>query len=188
MSTAPSQMFENYAEIYRGSFKTDRGQLQYIAELSDNVTVTMPAGRILHLNDSGEFETGLPSSKDIVMPILMWSGSTDWDVTNYGGDVTSDTHVWVPVGPTGNMMGFPVISGYEFLSTEYEPAATAGTYSPNTALTATYANTNATTGGRITQGTPYTDHLCGIVSQGEITGRNSTTALAFWGYVLPSTP
>jgi len=168
------------------------------AKLSANVTIDpFYAGRCAHLNDSGEYETGVPavapSSKKVYMPIFLFQNSDDPDVANPGGITGSesdDPGGWMAVAPTGKIMGLVGGAGsFELETTEFEPEATVtgGAYLPGDALQATNANTNAVTGGRITRGTPYTDHIVGSVSRATFTNSHGKQALGFYPVSIPPT-
>jgi hypothetical protein len=161
------------------------------AKLSANVTIDpLYAGRVVHLNASGEYETGLPDTIGKGhMPIFLFNNSDDPDVVNDGGDPATEVDVWVPSAPTGYMMGLPAKGSYEFESTEFESEASlSATYAPGDCLTATHANTTAATGGRITRttnGLAYNKPVCGVVSRGVVTNSHGKSALAFWPMWLP---
>lgn len=157
--------------------------LDFQAKLSSNVTIDpFYAGRVVHLNASGEFETGVGTGD---MPLFLFQSSNDPDVDNYGGDPSTDSDLpWVPVAPTGVMGALVATGGYELWSTEYKSDET---YHPNDKLTATVANTTLATGGVLKPGTLGTNCICGIVSRGVIS-RHNKSVLAFWPTFLPVYP
>lgn len=161
--------------------------VDFAAKLSANVTIDpVFAGRVAHLNNSGEYEMGLPDvSRAGHTPIFLFQNSDDPDVSNPGGNPATEAGVWVAVSPTGKIMGLVAHGAYELESTEFEPAADVGTYNPGDCLTAVANNSNATTGGRITKGTAYDVPLCGTVSRGVRTNSHGRAALAFWPVWLP---
>jgi hypothetical protein len=163
--------------------------VDFSAKISANVTIDpVFAGRVVHLNSSGEFEMGLPNVvKAGHMPIFLFQNSDDPDVSNPGGNAATEAGVWVPVAPTGKIMGLVAAGAYELESTEFEPVATAGAYVPGDVLSATADNTDATTGGRITRNgiAAYEEPACGVVSRGVITNSHGRSALAFWPVWLP---
>ncbi len=166
--------------------------VDFRAKLSSNVSIDpVFAGRCVHLNTSGEYEMGLPDTAPaagkIYMPIFLFQNSDDPDVANPGGitgSASDDPGGWMAVAPTGYILGLVGAGAYELETTEFEPVATAGTYEPNDALTATNLNDNAVSGGRLTKGTPYTDPICGIVSRGTFENSHRKSALAFWPHAL----
>jgi hypothetical protein len=163
--------------------------VDFVAKISANVTIDpVFAGRCVHLNASGEFEMGLPDvAQACHMPMFLFQNSDDPDVANPGGDPATEEGVWVAVAPVGNIMALPAAGAYELESTEFEPEATAGTYEPGDALTATPSNSDATTGGRITKNSvaAYDNALCGVVSRGVFKNSHGKYALAFWPVWLP---
>jgi hypothetical protein len=165
--------------------------VDFAAKLSANVTIDpVFAGRVVHLNAAVEYEMGLP---DVVgaghMPIFLFQNSDDPDVSNDGGDASTEAGVWVAVAPTGKIMGLVACGAYELESTEFESEASLGTtYAPGDCLTATADNANATTGGRITRctnGLAYGEPVCGVVSRGVYTNSHGKDAIAFWPTWLP---
>ena len=75
------------------------------------------------------------------------------------------------------MSGLVATGGYELESTEF----VAGSYPPNTALSANQE-------GTIQPGFFYRDNVCGVVSDGVLTNRDSKQILRFWSYFLPDNP
>jgi len=154
------------------------------------------------------FEMGANLTK---MPIFLWVGDADYDVSNPGvpagtplggsGGVLGTPGAgtvpgWVPIRPSGHVMGLVAIGGYELETTEFD---TDQSYSPNDPLRAVTSNTN-TNAGRLTNkgntgaGNPgytssaftvYTDSTVGIVSRGSYTNKHGVQALAFWPVFLP---
>lgn len=186
---APTQMTAHTLEGIKGW--PSPHAVDFTARLSANVTIDpVRAGRVVHLNASGEFEMGLP---DVVgaghMPLFIFQTSDDPDVNNDGGDPATDPNVFVAVTPVGDLMGLVAIAGYEVESTEFESEASLGTsYAPGDCLTATADNANATTGGRITRctsGLAYSEPVCGVVSRGVFENSHRQNALAFWTAWLP---
>jgi hypothetical protein len=158
--------------------------VDFHAKLSSNVTIDpLFAGRCVHLNSAGELETGVTAGVGATeMPMFIFQTSDDPDVKNDGGDAATEAGVWVASSPTGVLNCFVAAGAFELFSTEFE----AGTYAPNEPLTATAANTNAVTGGRITNSGVafYTSPVVGVVSRGVIS-RYGQNCLAFWPYFLP---
>lgn len=155
--------------------------LQFTAKISDNVTITLPQGRVVHVNSDDEFETGATGHQ---MPMFLWRASNSLDVTNPG--VNSDSvMVWSAGLPAGYTSAFPAICGIEFGSAEFDDEET---YAPNDLLRGITANSTQATGGLITKAsvTLYTNCVCGVVSRGVInnpvTGRD---LLYFWAAFLP---
>lgn len=139
------------------------------------------SGRVVHLDSSGDYRFGVANRQ---MPMFLFQNSDDPDVSNDGGDATTDVGVYVPIAPTGKMMALVAIGAYELESTEFD---TAQTYAPNETLTAATGTTLATAGVLTNQSaTPYTNAICGVVSRGEITNAFGRAALCFWPVYLPT--
>ncbi len=152
--------------------------LDFSAKISANVTVDpVPAGRVMHLNSVGELELGVSGTH---MPLFVFPSSNDPDVSNDGGDPSTDDDLpWVAVGPTGVMMALVAVGAYELWTTEYVSAS----YAPNALLTA--ATGNGASAGKLVAGTISTDNICGVVSRGLIS-RHNKSVLAFWPVYLPA--
>ena len=187
-------MIAHYGGVLKGAQMTSLERVDYSAPISANVTFNapsgggttdfLPGGRIVHLNSSGEFETGMTSTAGLVeMPLLLLTNSDEPDVTNPGPSPTTAQDPWVAAGPTGATTAIPVTAGYEFQSSEYATA----TYAYNDELTATKANTTAATGGQLLQGVLGTNPICGIVSRPAqaVYAPNAQTVLSFWGWYSP---
>jgi hypothetical protein len=205
------QMFERGLDAVKGWF--DMSSLDKSADLNATLRAafTVPAGRVVVLNDAGEFTTdrtggnyGTVTYNDTAMPIFLLNGSTDADVYNDGTSPSTTVH-WYGVSPAGTMSGLVATGGYELQTTEFDKDQT---YAPNQPITAT-SSTAAATSGRITSAgiTVYTTWICGICSthvngnaindarqaanydgDGVATGRNAhgIECLTFWPYLLPA--
>lgn len=189
---APRQMTAHTLDALKGW--SQQAAVDFHAKLSANVTIDpFFAGRCVHLNSAGEFETGCPAgtTAKVNMPIWIFQNSDDPDVANDGGITGSsndDPGGYMAIAPTGVMSGLVAAGAYELQTTEFEPEATAGAYAPGDALQATVANTTAATGGRMTKGTRYTDMIVGTVSRAVSVNAHGRNVLSFWPYVLPPTP
>lgn len=185
MPISTRQMTDHTLEAPKGWPSTSA--VDFTAKLSSNVTIDpVFAGRVVHINASGDYEMGLPAVIGAAhMPIFLFQNSDDPDVNN--PTATPAAGSWVPVTPTGQMMGLVAAGAYELESTEFEPVATAGTYAPGDALSAIADNGNAVTGGRITRAsiTAYGNPLCGVVSRGVFVNSHKQNSLAFWPVWLP---
>lgn len=169
--------------------------LDHAAKLSANVTIDpLYQGRCVHLNLIGEYETGLPATliatPRINMPLFLFSNSDDPDVKNSGGitgSVNDQPGGWMAAGPSGKLLALPATGSYELETTEFDSSVS---YIPGNVLTATNANTDATTGGRIAKvtGNLGSKPVCGIVSKPFATtdrNHNGKAALRFWPYCFP---
>lgn len=175
---APGQMFDHTLDALKGWFAPSA--LDYVAKLSANVTIDpLPAGRCVHLNSSGQFETG---AQLLQMPIFLLQGSADFDVSNPGSTN------WQAIAPVGWMSGLVATGAYELQTTEFDSTQT---YAPNDHLNAVVANTTAATGGTLTNqslGTLYGSDMvnrCGVVSRGKSTNAYGKTVVSFWPIYLP---
>ncbi len=164
--------------------------VDFHARISPNVTINpVQAGSVAHLNAAGEYEMGLPDIPQTGhMAIFLWQSSDEPDVSNFGGPVATEPHVWVEAGPSGNVMGLVAAGAYELNSTRFEPEATAGPYVPGECLTGFPDNDDATRGGRLERAIPYQTPICGVVSRGARTNAHRRRVLHFWPVWLPSLP
>ena len=191
MPTQVSQMYEQALDPLKGWFhlsaldKSAKLAAALLAAATD-----VPAGRVAHLDASGEFALGGSGTQ---MPIFLWNGSTHPDVTNNGVSPTTSVQHWVAIAPTGVMSGLVATGGYELQTTEFD---TTQTYAPNEPLT-------ADADGILSNQTAvqYTNWICGICSW-HVQGDNQSTAatspvgnnahgvsvLSFWTYFLPASP
>lgn len=178
----PRQMTAHCLEHLKG-VTPGVNYVDFRAKLSANVTIDpVYKGRVVHLNSEGEYEMGVGTQA--VMPLFLLSNSDDPDVRRTGGDPATEKGIWRAGIPTGAMSALVAIGGFELLSTEF----VAGSYPPNTHLTAAASNSNASTGGVLTSGTLGTDTICGVVSRGVMAhkvGIANPDALAFWPVYIP---
>lgn len=187
MAYAPSQAFEHGLNPRKGWFQPHALDCQ--AKLSDNVTFDVPAGRVAHLNAAGEYEMGISGTK---MPIFLFSGSTDADVSNPGTSA-GGYFAHQAIMPDGDMLGLVATGGYEVETTEFEVTSSYGAYARNQLLTATASNTVLATGGVLTNdGTgasgnvkQFVDPVCGVVSAPVRQTLHKISVLSLWTYFLP---
>jgi hypothetical protein len=190
---APTQMFTHALDHLKGW--PSPSAVDFVAKLSANVTVPDSAygGRVVHLNNSKEFELG---AKVTQMPIFLIQGSNEFDVAN-PGDGASSPHGWTAIAPAGWMSGLVAIGAYELETTEFK---TDDTYNPNDILhsptedqvsTKTDAgklfrvkNWSGGGGGAFTVGT---DLICGVVSRGKKLNHHRVSVLSFWPVYIPGT-
>lgn len=175
---APALPFEHGFDVKKGWF--DMAALDYDAKLSSNVTFVVPRGRVVHLNANGEFEMGAHNTG---VAIFLLNGSEDADVSN-PGTTAAGNFMHQAVAPTGKMSGVVATGGYEIDNTEFDSART---YVPGELLTATASNSNATTGGRLTNEnvTQFVNPVVGVVSSGKHKNHNGVQTLSFWCVWLP---
>jgi hypothetical protein len=179
-------MFEHGLDIAKGWFEP--AALDFAAPLSDNVTFVVPRGRVVHVNDQGEFEMGVGETD---MGIFLLNGSEDFDVSN-PGTTPAGNFMHQAIAPKGVMSGVVANGSYEIESTEFDDAQT---YQANQLLTATADNTTLATGGVLTnQGSgaggdveQFVDPVCGVVSRGRFVNAHGSPVLAFWPEWLPGT-
>jgi len=175
---APALPFEHGFDVKKGWF--DMAALDYDAKLSSNVTFVVPRGRVVHLNSNGEFEMGAHNTG---VAIFLLNGSEDADVSN-PGTTAAGNFMHQAVAPTGKMSGVVATGGYEIDNTEFDSSRT---YTPGDLLTATASNSNATTGGRLTNEnvTQFVNPVVGVVSSGKHKNHNGVQTLSFWCVWLP---
>ena len=175
---APALPFEHGFDVKKGWF--DMAALDYDAKLSSNVTFVVPRGRVVHLNSNGEFEMGAHNTG---VAVFLLNGSEDADVSN-PGTTAAGNFMHQAVAPTGKLSGVVATGGYEIDNTEFDSARS---YTPGDLLTAVANNTNATTGGRLTNEnvTQFVNPVVGVVSSGKHKNHNGVQTLSFWCVWLP---
>lgn len=114
-----AQMFDHTLDAVKGWFHM--AALDFTAKLSASETGSayVFAGRVVHLDSSGEFRLGCTGSQ---MAIFLLQNNTDSDVNNAGGGV------WYPIAPAGNLTGLVAKGAYELETTEFDNTQT---YYPN---------------------------------------------------------
>lgn len=169
----PSKMIQKTLDVLKGWPRPHA--LDFQAKFNDAIKADyIPQGRVMHIDPAtGKLAYGVDSLD--VMPLVLWSGSQDFDVQNNGGDAAVDKGVWVPISPSGAANTLVAIGAYEVLSTEFMDAS----YAPNDLLTALEAD-----GGKVSKGTKYDDTICGMVSRGVVPNAHGYDALAFWPMVI----
>lgn len=183
---AGEQMFDHALEYLKG---WPMGEpLDFDAKASADVVGSIYAGKVVHVNASGEFELG---AKGFQMPIFLHQNSDDHDVANDGGGR------WYAIAPTGKMSGVVATGGYELETSEF---LTSATYAPNDKLKSPTEDqvtggseddagklykTKAWTGGGGGALTLYTDTICGCVSRAKYVNQHGVSMLPFWPVFLP---
>jgi hypothetical protein len=180
MANAPDLMFEHGLDVKKGWF--DMASLDYSAKLASSISFDVVAGRVVHLNTSGEF---VPGAHKTCPAIFLLNGSADADVSN-PGTTAGGKFMHRAIAPTGKMSGLVATGGYEISTTEF---VTGNTYQPGDLLSATRADasTPASTDGRLTNYsvTQFTTPVVGVVSSGAVSNHNGIQALSFWSVYLP---
>lgn len=175
----PRQQTDHTLDCVKGGLPSNMGLLDNFAPLSANVTIDpVYAGRVVHRNDDEEYEMGCTGTQ---MAIFLNQNSDDSDIDVGGGDV------WTDVIPgRGNMSGVVATAGLEIATTEYD---TAQDYHMNDPLRAVASNSNATTGGRLTNAgvTLGTNAICGIVSKLPALNSHRVSVLTLWPVFCPGT-
>jgi len=170
---APRQMTANTLNALKGW--PQMNAVDYHAELDSGIPgadLPVLAGAVVQLNATGNFILGVGT--DSVMPLFLFNSSDDPDVSNDGGDASTDAGVFVPISPTGQAMALVAVGAYELVSTAYVAAA----YAPNDPLTAD--KSGGGNPGLLQGGTMYTDMIVGLVSRGVVDNGYGKNALAFW--------
>jgi len=175
---APDLMFEHGLDVKKGWF--DMASLDYDAKLASAVTFDVPRGRVVHVDTDGNFR---PGAHNTGVAIFLLNGSADADVSN-PGTTASGNFMHKAIAPSGKMSGLVATGGYEISTTEFDSART---YVPGDLLTATASNTNAATGGVLTNNgvVQFVNPVVGVVSSGKAKNHNGIQALSFWGVWLP---
>ena len=178
---APDLMFEHGLDVKKGWF--DMASLDYDAKLaaSNVVTFAVPRGRVVHVDADGNFRPGCHATG---ISIFLLNGSEDADVSN-PGTTAAGNFMHKAISPTGKLSGLVATGGYEISSTEFDSSRT---YVPGDLLTATASNSNAATGGVLTNASvvQYVDPVCGVVSGGKKKNHNGVQSLSFWCVWLPA--
>ena len=180
------KMFDHQCEALKGFIPSNMGALDYQAAISANVTIDpVYRGRVGHLNSAGEIEMGCTGNQ---MALFLLHNSDDPVVQR----VVDRTHGEGMVTPKGGIVNCLVATGgYEIATTEYD---TAQTYAPNESLRAVASNSNATTGGRLTNqsvvelATAAPENataICGRVSKGVVQDGHKKSRLHFWPVHIP---
>lgn len=181
MPAEPTQVFTHMMNLVKGGPPSNMGALDHSAKISSNITFDLPAGRIVHVNSDGEYETGAESWQ---MAIILRPAATDSDVQNYGGAQ------WVggfPEDEQGTSYGYVHSGGFEIETSEFD---TALTYAYNEPLRAIKANTDEATGGILTNATiaavgNATANVCGIVSKPPADNEYGVSMLRYWSVYQP---
>ena len=175
---APDLMFEHGLDVKKGWF--DMASLDYDAKLASAVTFDVPRGRVVHVDSDGAFR---PGAHNTGVAIFLLNGSADADVSN-PGTTAAGNFMHKAIAPSGKMSGLVATGGYEISTTEFDSSRT---YAPGDLLTATASNTDATTGGVITNDSvvQFVNPVVGVVSSGKAKNHNGIQALSFWCVWLP---
>lgn len=168
-------MTDKVMDVIKGWFRPSA--LDFEAKISSSVTFDVPEGRVMHVNASGELETGISGSQ---MAIFLLQDSTDPDVT------TENVEGAVSIAPTGVSSGLVATGAYEIQTTEFINTLT---YAPNDLLTAPTDNADVDVGGLLTNDsiTLYTTAVCGVVSRGKTTNHFGKPVISFWPVYVPGT-
>ena len=177
-----------YTQYFEHELQPKKGwsgltSLDIARPFDSSVTGTVPAGRCVSLNASGNFVLGLSGNR--AMPLFTMRSSEDLDVKNESTGVIP----WDSPQPRGFVAALVATGGYEIETPEFD---TGQTYAVNDTLTADASglltNVNAV---------PYTNPVVGVCSW-HTTGKPGTTAtgpvgtnahgvttLSFWPVYLP---
>ena len=165
--TNPPQMFDHLLEPIKGWFHM--GALDKDVTPFDANDPALRSGRVGYLDpSSSQLKPGLAAD---AMPLFMFPGGLDYDVYRDAGGIGG-----------GRMMVLVASGSFELQSTEF----VAGLYVPNVPLTA--INTPGVDLGKLAVGTFYTDTICGVCSDGQLTNENGKAVVQFWSFFLPHKP
>lgn len=166
--------------------------VDYAAKMKASVLSTITggivyAGRVVHVNNDGEYELGVTGTQ---MPLFLFNNSNDPDVENPGGDPATVAGAWVAIAPTGKMLALPAAGAYEMASTEFVGGVS---YNANDLLYAPTGTTLATSGVLTKTGGsgayPATSPV-GVVSRPRTTtsanNSHGVAELCFWPIYLPA--
>lgn len=171
------QMFDNFLNALKGWSPSIPIMLDFAAAISATVDFDVPAGRCMHLDTTGKFQTGCTGGQ---MAIFVRQASNDLDVETETSDRGQATF------PAGIMSGLVATGGYELETTEFD---TDLNYSPCDQLKAPHDNSDSTVGGVLTNAgiTRGTTAVCGVVSRGVRVShyKNSLKTLSFWPVYAP---
>jgi len=178
-------MFENFLDPIKGWW--DWNCVNYVAKKASTISWDIPAGRVVSLNASGAFTTGIASS---AMGMFLFQGSDALDVTPPSGTTAAGTYVSTPILPDGAMMALVATGAYELSTTAFDRSKT---YAPNQYLTAIADDATSTVGGVLTNVRnvgndpirPYQDPICGVVSKGRSANEYGVPTLEFWTVYMP---
>lgn len=176
--------------------------LETTRKISANVTFSpVLAGSVGYLNASKEWETGFLTTADkCAIPLILFQQSDDPDIQLPNSmTLSSESDAYVSgvdrgldsdgnAAPKGPLMLIG-LDAFIIESQNFQSEADLGdNYEPGECLTATNANANAVTGGRLvrtTAGSAYGAPVCGIVYEGVKTQLNGQTLLSWITYFLP---
>lgn len=176
---------EKHAVAVKG-FTDRKSPLQVVAPLAATVSTPVNAGRVVHLNNSYEFELG--ASKQ--MPMFLLQGSEDWDVKPPGPQTASGAFLAQGTHTENHLSALVATGGFEIATTEFDGAQT---YAINDFLRADanglLTNQNSAGTGKVQ---PYgSDTVVGVVSRGVQDNFyreydvNLPKQLYFWTIYLP---
>jgi hypothetical protein len=174
----PRQSFDHTLDAVKGWMPGNMATLDKSAKLSADVTIDpVYAGRCAHINDDDRFEMGVVGTQ---MPIFLFQNSDDLDVQRDTGDDMQG------ITPSGAMSGWVATGGYEIATTEYDNSQT---YHCNDVLRAIASNSNATTGGRLTNAgfTLGTTAGVGVVSKLPYKNSHKKYVIQLWTAYIPGT-
>lgn len=197
MAISSTSRLSHFLQPVNGPWSPETG-ISYRAPLAATLRAgigNIVAGRVGHLKLDGSTPVFTTGVGDVAMSLFVFTFDSQYVDASGGGAPGSNPDAYV--GATGNSVitMIPGSAGHELCSSEFDAAQT---YTPDTALTATADDTNATTGGRLTPGVPYSKTICGIVSSGVGPGgykapqdvltnpsAASRNGLYFWAFHLP---
>lgn len=175
---------------YGTAIKGYNTPLDYKAKLHPDVTYEVFSGRILHLHASGMYKTGVADAgmSFFAFPVSSQDLSVQQDFPDLQAGLDDGDDPYVMATPKGDaFVSLVANGGFEVETTEYDKGTADNLYTPDKCLTAADDDTDQAVGGVLKLGTPYTDAICGAISQGVKTSSYGGTrkALCFWLVWLP---
>lgn len=165
-------------------------RVQYTAKFSATVLSQISGGvvfegRVVSLNNNGEFELGVSGTR---MPMFLIQDTDNPDVVSYSPPYDPKQEPLAPVaiqpGTDIRCSAYVAIGGFELATTEFDQSRT---YNYNDTLTAP-TGTDINVSGKLTNlnATPYVNAVCGVVSRPPYENPHRKKVLAFWPVYLPA--
>lgn len=163
-------------DIHKGGRQPGHN-LEYTGYISPDVTFAVPQGRVMSLDEDFNLKTGVV---DVEMAMWTVRSGDDFDVENVGQNSLNELD-WGSTHPRPGVAKTTCIvatCSCELVTTEFDRNQT---YHANDRLTAANADTNAATGGLMTNDCELDeDPVIGLVSRPVQRNHHKRWRLAFW--------